>query len=306
MTEPDATLLPEILALAADHGLEVDPDSVVVNEMGLDFRVALATATHSSTPTGGRWVLRIPRRPEVLDRAGVEARLLAVVAPRLGVAVPDWRIHSRGLIAYPALPGEPGLTLDGHGAPVWHLDIASLRYARSLGTVLAELHAVDPAEAAAAGVEVRDPAAVREQWRRDIATVAAEFAVDPALRRRWAAWLAEDGYWPEHSVLTHGEIYPAHTLVVEEEITAVLDWTTAMVGDPARDFALHQAVAPPAAFEATVQRYVELGGRVWPRLAEHCAELFAAGPVAYGLFALQTGLEEHRQAAQAQLTPAPA
>jgi macrolide phosphotransferase len=165
------------------------------------------------------------------------------------------------------------------------------------------LHAFDPVEAAGAGVEVRQPAEVREQWRRDIATVTADFDVDGGLRHRWAAWLAEDSYWPDFSVLTHGEIYPAHTLVVDEEITAVLDWTTASVGDPARDFAIHHAAAPGGAFDATVERYVELGGRVWPRLAEHCAELFAAGPVAYGLFALQTGLDEHRQAAQAQLKP---
>ena len=57
------------------------------------------------------------------------------------------------------------------------------------------------------------------------------------------------------------------------------------------------------AFAATLQRYTERGGRVWPRLAEHCAEILSASSVAYGLFALETGVDEHRLAAAAQLNP---
>lgn len=305
-----STTDPQILQVAAAHGLDLDPDSVEVNEMGLDFRVALATTASSSTATGTtvakagqRWVLRIPRRPDAMERAEVEGRLLAAVRPHLEVAIPDWRVHSRDLIAYPALPGEPGLTLDGSGTPVWHLDIASQRYARSLGAFLARLHAVDPAEAAGAGVEVLSPDAVRQRWRQDIERVRSAFTVAPSLAERWQAWIQEDGYWPDESVLTHGEVYPAHTLVQDEEVTAVLDWTTARVGDPAMDFAIHHSAAPPEAFEATVEEYVRRGGRVWPRFAEHCAEIMAAGPIGYGVFALQTGAAEHRQAAQELLDP---
>lgn len=295
----------QILQLAADHGLDLDPPSVVVNEMGLDFRVVLATAASATAVSapGERWVLRIPRRPDSMDRAEAEGRLLTSVRPRLDAAVPDWRIHTTDLIAYPALPGDPGLTLDETGAPLWHLDIASERYSRSLGAFLAQLHAIDPAVGARAGVGLHSPEEVRDRWRRDLERVAGEFTVAPSLADRWRAWVDEDSYWPRFTVLTHGEVYPAHTLVRDEEITAVLDWTTAEVGDPARDFAIHHAAAPPDAFQTTVDEYVQRGGRVWPRLAEHCAEIMAAGPVAYGLFALQTGVEEHRQAAQELLNP---
>ncbi|MFC4428214.1 phosphotransferase [Citricoccus alkalitolerans] len=162
---------------------------------------------------------------------------------------------------------------------------------------------MDPAEAAAAGVEVHDPDEVRTRWAQDIARVGAEFEVSPALQDRWSAWLAEDSFWPAFSVLTHGEVYPAHTLVVDEEITAVLDWTTASVGDPAKDFAIHHSAVSPEVFAATLDEYVRRGGRIWPRIGDHGAEIMAAGPVAYGLFALQSGVPEHRQAAQAQLNP---
>lgn len=88
-----------ITELAAAHALVIDPGTIAVNELGLDFRVAIAQADD-----GKSWVLRIPRRPDVTARADVEGRLLARIAPRLDVAVPDWRIHTADLIAYPLLP----------------------------------------------------------------------------------------------------------------------------------------------------------------------------------------------------------
>lgn len=298
MSSPEHGLVPHIIRLAAAHDLALNGASVSVNELGLDFRVAIA-----ETLDGEAWVLRIPRRHDVIARAEIEARLLQSVAPHLSAAVPDWRIHTDELIAYPLLPGKPGLTLDEAGAPVWHFDVASLTYAESLGDLLAELHAIDPAEVRDTGVVFRTSDETRQSWESDIETVAAEFDIAGDLRDRWQRWLNDDSYWPDQAVVTHGEIYAAHTLIRDERISAVLDWTTASVGDPAKDFMFQQVTAPPEVFDATVQRYVERGGKVWPRLAEHCAEIFAASPVPYGLFALQTGDPEHRQAAAAQLKP---
>lgn len=296
MTEPN--LHKSITELAAANGLQLDTSSIAVNEMGLDFRVALA-----HTVEGERWVLRIPRRKEVTARADVEARLLQLVAAHLTPAVPEWRIHSPELIAYPALPGEPGLEFNQQGEHHWRVDVSSAEFSLSLGDLLAELHAVDTDTAGVTGIQVQTPAEVRQAWSADIETVAAEFQIAQDLRARWDAWLEEDSYWPQFSVLTHGEIYPAHTLVTNNAITGVLDWTTAAVDDPAKDFMFHQFAASAEAFELTVNRYVERGGQVWPRLAEHCAELFSASPVGYGLYALTTGEDEHRQAAAAQLNP---
>src|SRR5699024_4785810 len=195
------------------------------------------------------------------------------------------------------------LTLTDAGEPVWHVDDSSDAYAESLGDFLAELHAFDPAEASASGIESRAPDEAREKWRADIARVTAEFEVADHLVRRWDAWLREDDYWPQRSVLTHGEVYPAHTLVIDDAVTGVVDWTTAAIGDPARDFVFHRSSASPRAFERTVRRYVERGGHVWPRFAEHCDELYSTNPVAYGLYALETDNPTHREAAAALLNP---
>lgn len=288
----------EIIRLAAEHDLEVDPDSLQVTDIGLDFRVAIV-----SVGGGERWVLRIPRRPDVLDRADTEGRLLSMIGPKLTVAVPDWQVHSRTLIAYPLLPGEPALTLAADLTPQWHVDMASTTFSATLGEFIAQLHSIDTEQARTTGIDHHEPPEVRAQWTRDIDRVAEAFDVAPALLERWRAWVAEDSYWPDFSVLTHGEIYPAHTLVDGERVTAVLDWTTAAVSDPVRDLQFQHSASPPEAFEVLLDHYVRGGGRVWPRLAEHCAEMFATSPLGYGLYALETGDAGHREAAAAQLNP---
>jgi macrolide phosphotransferase len=289
----------QIADLAHSHGLGIEVEGVRVNEMGLDFRVAIA-----ADADGRRWVLRIPRRPEVMERADVEGRVLAVIARHLDVAVPDWRIHETDLIAYPLLPGTPGLEiLPGADGPTWHMDPSSATYAEDLGAVLAQLHAIDPEELRAAGAEIRTADEVRESWRSGIARVTDAFTVAEDLQTRWARWLEDDSSWPDRTVPTHGEIYPAHTLLKDDHITAVLDWTTAAVDDPARDFQFHVSAADPDAVQRTLRSYESHGGHPWPRLAEHAAEMFSASPVSYGLYALETGEQEHLDAAAAALDP---
>ncbi|WP_372698817.1 macrolide 2'-phosphotransferase [Arthrobacter sp. JSM 101049] len=299
---PDADM-PAVVELAARHGLELATEGITFNEAGLDYRVAFA---HEDGDPGKQWVLRIPRRDDVSAKLDEERAILDFVRPRLSVAVPHWRIHAPELIAYPLLPGFPGLTLDDDGEPVWHVDTSSPAYAESLARVIAALHTLDPDAAEAAGVPSESPAGVREKWRADLERVRAEFEVSEDLLGGWRAWLADDGLWPTETVFTHGELYPAHLLLDEhEDVVSVLDWTTAKVGDPAIDFAFHCMSSSADAFERTVAVYTELTGRTEPRLAERCGALLSAGPLSYGLFALATGEPDHRAAAAAMLNPDP-
>lgn len=294
----DSSALDDVIQRAVWHGLALDTESVEIIDAGLDFRVALA-----DDASGERWVLRVPRRPDVLPRMDDEARILEFVRPHLSVAVPAWEVHSEELIAYRALPGHPGLTLRG-GEPQWHMDAESPEFAAALGRLLAELHGIDPEEARAAGIEVRTPEDSRARWQEEIDVVAAEFDVAEDLLTRWRTWLDADELWPQRTVMTHGELYPAHILLGETgQITGVLDWTTARVDDPGRDFSYQFSIAGQEAFGVTVDAYEQAGGTVWPKLAEHCHELWAASPVAYGIFALSTGDPQHRIAAAALLNP---
>lgn len=169
---------------------------------------------------GRSWVLRIPRRPDVAARAAVEGRFLNAVAPHLSVAVPDWQIHFNDLIAYPLLPGTPGLTIDDSGQPQWHFDVESSEYAASLGSVLVELRPGCRSGHRHSGAPLTE---IRQRNREDIENVAAEFEVAPSLLRRWTAWLDDDSYWPSFSTVTHGEVYPAHQLMDGPVNLSVLD-----------------------------------------------------------------------------------
>lgn len=294
------TPLEDALARAAAHDLHVDPSTAELLEAGLDFRVVLA-----AEPAGRRWVLRVPRRPDVAAGLAAERRILDLVAPALaaeGVAVPDWQVQAADLVAYPALPGSPGLTLTEDLEPEWHLDPTSTDYAARLGRLLARLHAIDVKAARAAGLEVRDPARVREAWREDVARVLEAFPVAPVLAETWEEWLADDACWPDRTVLTHGELYPAHVLLDPDgKIRGVLDWTTARVDDPARDLSFQHGAGGDAALEATLASYADAGGTVSPGTARQAGRLWDAAPLGYALFALTTGDPEHHAAARAQL-----
>lgn len=294
----------DALARAAAHGLRLSADGAAVNEAGLDYRVVMADGTD-----GRRWVLRVPRRDDVVEGMAAEARILDLVTPALaadGVAVPDWKVRAPDLVAYPALPGSPGLTLSDAGEPVWHMDPASPDYAARLGRLLARLHSLGAAEAQAAGVEVRSPEQVRRAWADDVVRVREAFTVAPALATAWQAWLDDDTCWPPRTVMTHGEIYPAHVLLDRDgAITGVLDWTTARVDDPARDLAAQYGAAGEEMLQVTLAEYERAGGRTHPGLAAQARRLWEASPLAYALYALTTGAEADLATAAALLDPQP-
>ncbi|TCI98805.1 macrolide 2'-phosphotransferase [Aeromicrobium sp. IC_218] len=292
----------EALALAAKHGLELSAHDATVNEAGLDYRVVMA-----SDGDGVRWVLRVPRRDDVSAGMAAEVRILDLVAPVLagdGIAVPDWQVRTPELIAYRALPGSPGLTLSEAGEPVWHMDPASPDYAARLGRLLARLHSVDVGAAEAAGVEVRSPDQVRQAWADDVARVRENFTVAPSVAGGWQAWLDDDVCWPTRTVMTHGEIYPAHVLLAEDgTFTGVLDWTTARVDDPARDLSAQYGAGGEDMLQATLHSYADAGGHVHPGLAVQAKHLWDAAPLGYALYALTTGAAPDRDVAAALLDP---
>lgn len=297
----------DVCRLAARHGLLLEPGSVRFNDAGLDYRVAFAAAVPTTerdkAQVTQQWVLRVPRRPDVAANQDQERAILDFVRPRLSVAVPDWRIQADDLIAYPLLPGSPGLTVGPGNQTDWHFDPSGTAYLQSLAELIASLHGLDAGAAAAAGIPAETPDAVRRHWVQGLRRVEKEFRIAPDLLAGWEQWLSDDRLWPERTVLTHGELYPAHLLLDEaDRIVSVLDWTTAKVSDPALEFMYVQLISPDS-LEETAARYQEATGTSEPHLVERCTALIAAGPLNHALYALTTGLPEHRDAAAAQLFP---
>lgn len=215
-----------ILAAAARHGLSVTPIST--DPMGLDYLVV-----HAVDAQGARWILRAPRRPDVVASARPEAAVLAALRG-FRVAVPDWVIAD-DIIAYRRLDGTPAVTLET-GAPVWNIiDPAALSatFVASLREVVHALGAVAP------GLPRKTMAEERELARRAIVAGREHLTPATTVVDRWQRFVDDDANWPEGVALVHADMHPGHLLLDERgAIIGILDWTEAHVGDPAIDYAM--------------------------------------------------------------------
>jgi macrolide phosphotransferase len=288
---------PELVDLAGHYGLALDAASISMTSSGLDFLVAFAADVD-----GIKWVLRIPRRPDALGRARKEQRILDLVAPHLPVQVPRWKVFSDELIAYHQLPGHPAATVDMEAkAYVWRMDDKHVpaAFERSLAEAVAALHGVDSVKAAAAGLRVLGPEQLRQDMHSRMLRVRSEFGVSPELWTRWQDWLANDSLWPCHTVLVHGDLHAGHILIDDSaKVNGIIDWTEAVVGDPAIDFAGYLTIFGDDAARRFILAYQKAGGRTWPGMFEHVVELCAASGVNIAEFAMSSGLDEYRQMAR--------
>lgn len=313
---PSITSVEELLAIARRHGLEVTATSSSLDGSGLDFVVA-----HGRDAAGTPWIVRAPRRPDVIASACAEARVLSLVrgplAGRASVEVPHWRYHSAELIAYPRLPGTPVLSLET-GALQWNIEDPAAppeALLDSLALALVALQAI-PAEQARRAELVEKPAAEsRAAYARAMAATREALGATAAHLARWQAWLDGDT-WPEHLAVVHGDLHPGHLLIdqradqradqrtdVRAALTGILDWTEGHLGDPSTDLAMAYGCFGAAAFERLLSRFVHHGGVTWPRLAEHVAERWAFFPVLGAEWALRTGNEGALAHMRSQLAP---
>lgn len=290
----------EVLELAHKHDLAILEDSLQFNESGLDFQVVLATDTN-----GEQWILRLPRREDVLPSVDKERRTLELIAPLLSVEVPRWTVCTDELIVYRALSGVPTGTIDIEAkAYVWEIDAAHPpnQFHESLAKGIASLHQVSIAEAQAIGLPVETAEEVRAVMKQKMDVVKNEFGVAEELWNRWQSWLQKDEVWPKETVLTHGDLHAGHILIdAQAQVTGFIDWTEAAIADPARDFVAHYRTFGEDALNKLISAYAKAGGRVWPKMVEQVIELAASYPIAIAEFALKSNLNEYKQMAKQSL-----
>ncbi|TYP71946.1 macrolide 2'-phosphotransferase [Paenibacillus methanolicus] len=286
-----------MLDLAIKHGIEVDAATVKINESGLDF-----LAVFADDKDGMPWVLRSPRREDVIESAGYEHKVLQLAANHMSVSVPAWEVYTPELIAYRKLQGTPMGTINPEASGYdWYLDPQNIPdgFIQSLAETLASLHGIAPELALQAGVRVKQPNQVREALAVHMDEVKRSFGVSRALWERWQRWLADESYWPQHSGLVHGDLHPGHILVDPQgNVTGLLDWTEGEVSDPATDFTIYHTLFGDEGLADLLKRYEQAGGRVWPRMHEHIVERMAAYPVLIAIFAMKSGLAEYKAMAQ--------
>jgi macrolide phosphotransferase len=287
-----------IFALADKYGLKLTGD-LNINEIGLDFQVVIAKEEHSNRS----WVLRIPRRPDMFSRIQHEEKILSFVAPRLPVAVPDWRIVGSELIAYPLLEDKTAISLDAKTYDVcWNIDKDSDRFHSSFAEVLAALHSIPTSAARDFGVKIVSPQESRNAQLADLVRVKSEIGIGKHLEVKIRTWLDDDGLWPDFSTFIHGDLYVGHILADSTNlVTGIIDWSEAQVNDPAIDFAGHLNVFNTEKLGDLIEKYQKAGGRTWPRMIEHIQGRYNSSPLEYGLFALDNKSDEHLEQAKAQL-----
>ena len=287
----------EIRQLAATFGIALK-GPLRFNELGLDYQVIFA-----EDENGQKWVLRKPRRADLAGQIQHEARVLQFLRPYLNFQIPDWKAASAELIAYPLLKDPPALLVDTTTYDLtWNIEVGSESFTRSFAKAVFQLHQIPTDLALSAGLPGGDIQSVRAQLQSEIQTIKKELGVSEKLEQRWKAWLADDSYWPESSSVIHGDLYAGHTMVnSSEEVTGMIDWSEAAVGDPTTDLVGHYVAFGEPALDQLLQFYREAGGQAWPRMKEHIIERSSITALKYGIFALKTQNPEQLQEARRHL-----
>ncbi|WP_079102379.1 macrolide 2'-phosphotransferase [Streptomyces sp. TP-A0356] len=264
----------ELAAYASRRlGVALVPESARTDDSGWDFRV-----THIRATDGTYWILRQPRRPDASDQLAVEGAVLSAVRDRVPVPVPDWRLHTPDLVAYPRLPGEAA----GSEDPVtlvygWSMDPLAHpdRYLEPLARCLVAAHST-PLDGTweLPGPHPAGPEAVRSRIADKLARARTELELPAARLRRWQDWLDDDRLWPDRLVLVHGDVHPGHTLVERRPsgppvLSALLDWANAGIGDPAADFVDMLYAGGTDVLDRLLDAYRAAGGEVPDGMRSH-------------------------------------
>lgn len=287
----------KVLKLAEKHDIKVKENSLTFNDSGLDFSVVFAEDLK-----GEKWVLRIPRREDVLSSTAKEKKTLDFISPFISIQVPKWVVYTNELIAYKQLDGVPTGTID-HAAQayVWELDEKNVpdSFSKSLAKALVSLHAIGQQVTNEQWLPIQNAEETRLAMKEKMNKVKSEFGVSSELWDRWQTWITDDSFWPKQTGLVHGDLHAGHILIDKESrVTGFIDWTEASVTDIAIDFVGHYRQFGEMELKNLIQHYEKAGGHVWPKIKEHVIELTAAYPVAIAEFALKSGLEEYKEMAK--------
>ncbi|WP_147803855.1 macrolide 2'-phosphotransferase [Alkalicoccus halolimnae] len=291
----------EIKQLAEKNGLHISEETITMNESGVDFLVAYA-----KDPNKNRWILRIPRRPESMRHAGKEKAALEIIQRHVRFEVPFWSVFSEDLIAYRELSGVPAAVIDMEKQDYeWKLDKTNVPagYYESLGTALADLHAIPPKAFHPIGAETTSAGNLRSSMKERMARVKEIYDVNETLWERWQRWLADDTIWPAHAGVLHGDLHPGHILIDENSrVTGLIDWTETAVGDVSADFLSHYLIFGKEGLAELLHAYARAGGKTWSGMEEHIEELLTTSGITVAEYAEVSGLKEMHEAAAHMLS----
>jgi len=211
--------------------------------------VVLKVAPPGLAPERNRDVLRQARLQQAVQGAGRAAQAGRPLAPDVLFSDPGEPPAVPPFMAMNLVPGEcvePVLCDDADRPPPEQVRARFLDAVQ----VLAQLHAIVPAEAGLGGEPAVGLADEVDRWTRAFATLPTEMAGD---YERAAKALRASLPAPLPPAINHGDFRLGNTLCEGARINAVIDWEIWSVGDPRIDLAWlsfftddagHPAVAP--------------------------------------------------------------
>jgi aminoglycoside phosphotransferase (APT) family kinase protein len=186
---------------------------------------------------GKEYSVRLPSADAYVAQVEKEHRWLPYLAHQLPLPIPEPIAYGRPTDAFPR-PWSIYRWRHGEIALAERVQDETL-FARDLAAFLVALHAIGPNDGPAAGDHSfwrgGPLAALDASARRSIATLAHELDVELATAV-WETALATE--WRRPPVWVHGDITNSNLLVVEGQLSAVLDFGCSAVGDPACDLAI--------------------------------------------------------------------
>jgi aminoglycoside 2''-phosphotransferase len=185
------------------------------------------------------YVFRFAKTEEGAEILNNEMRILELIQPTIGVNVPTPKYHDTDCMVYPFIAGEP-LLLERIKA--WNEGIQT-HMAEALGRFLFNLHAIDVSQ-----VEPELPATMapvtRDRWLKIYGGI--KETVYPLLWKHQVQWaervfssmLNNESFFEYKPALIHGDLRQYHVLTDREgrQLSGVIDFGVAGIGDPASDF----------------------------------------------------------------------
>lgn len=205
---------------------------------------------------GRHWVVQAPVHASAAAALDAEVEVLRALDRATGagdlpfaVAVPEGSAPTREgwrAIVHRELPGR-------------ELDIEALGSGpgptASLGRALAAIHELDPALVADAGLPVYDADSYRSRRLAEFDDAARTGMIPPVLLSRWERALEDVSLWRFSACPVHGDLAPENVLVSNGRVSAVTNWSTMHVGDPAEDLAWLYAAAPEESLDTLEEAY---------------------------------------------------
>ncbi|NUT93270.1 MAG: phosphotransferase family protein [Saccharothrix sp.] len=201
--------------------------------------------TYRVTDGVNRWVLRRPPLGHVLATAHDMTREHRVIAALAGTAVPVPKVEhlceDPGILGAPfyLMQEVPGTALRHRDQCPWLTPDKAAALSHRLVDVLADLHAVDPASVGLADFGRPDGFLQRQvaRWGKQLdASRSRELPGIDELRDRLGATVPAS----PRATIVHGDYRLDNVLVTADptDISAVLDWEMATLGDPLADLGL--------------------------------------------------------------------